>query len=145
MLPTNQRPAFTTMAPIPRLPELTSPLGIVLLGLSFCILLYAIDVLFLSLPYPKGVALVRERPGARRFSLKTRWAFYTDSVALQKEAWEKVLYYSPEPICWNFSDNPPLSSISRKETPSSSQHSVTAPSSSCRHRPSGGSTQCRST
>lgn len=78
------------MAPIHQLLELTSPLGIGLLGLGFCVVLYAIDVIFLSPPYPKGVALVREGPGARRFSLKTRWAFYTDNVALQKEAWEKV-------------------------------------------------------
>jgi len=88
------------MAPLPQLPQLTSPLGIVLLGLGFGAVLYAIDVLFLSSPYPKNVALIRERPGARRFSLKTRLAFYTDNVALHKEAWEKVLdstnnYYPP--------------------------------------------------
>lgn len=51
--------------------------------------LYSLNTL-LSVPYPKGVPLLREPPGATRFSLKTRIAYYTDCASLYKEAWENV-------------------------------------------------------
>jgi hypothetical protein len=49
-----------------------------------------IDHFFLSPEYPDGVDLIREPPGARRFSVQTRLAYYTDCRALYKEAWTKV-------------------------------------------------------
>lgn len=51
--------------------------------------LYRLDAL-ISVPYPKGVPLLREPPGATRFSLKTRLAYYTDCPSLYREAWENV-------------------------------------------------------
>lgn len=51
--------------------------------------LYSLNAL-ISVPYPKGVPLLREPPGATRFTLKTRLAYYTDCPSLYREAWENV-------------------------------------------------------
>ncbi|KAM7190073.1 cytochrome p450 [Rhypophila sp. PSN 637] len=72
-------------------PLLTSIPGIITLLLLIAFLLYTIDTLFLSPPYPRNIALINEPPSARRFSLKTRYKFYTDNVALQQEAWTRYL------------------------------------------------------
>lgn len=70
----------------------THPLVLsVLLLIILPFLLYLIDIYFLTPPYPKGVPLIREPPNARRFSLRTRLAFYRDNNALQREAWELYL------------------------------------------------------
>lgn len=53
------------------------------------ILLIANEVLF-TVHLPKGVPLIREPPGATRFSLKTRLAYYTDCRALFREAYDNV-------------------------------------------------------
>jgi hypothetical protein len=39
---------------------------------------------------PPGVALVRERPGARHFSWRTRLAYYMDCKSLYREAFDNV-------------------------------------------------------
>lgn len=66
-----------------------SAVYVVLLFALVLIGLYGLDAL-VSVPYPKGVPLLREPPGATRFSLKTRIAYYTDCAALYKEAYENV-------------------------------------------------------
>lgn len=43
---------------------------------------------FTQVCYPPNLPRVREPAGATRFSLKTRWAYYTDCKALYKEAYE---------------------------------------------------------
>jgi hypothetical protein len=40
--------------------------------------------------YPPNLPRVREPAGATRFSLKTRWDYYTDCKSLYKEAYETV-------------------------------------------------------
>ncbi|KAM7221982.1 cytochrome p450 [Rhypophila decipiens] len=72
----------------PLLSLLTSTPVITLLLIA---LLYTIDTLILSPPYPKNIPLINEPPSARRFSLKTRYRFYTDNVALHQEAWNSYL------------------------------------------------------
>lgn len=49
---------------------------------------------FITPPYPEGVDLIREKPGARRFSIRTRLAYYTDCEALYTEAWHNVRFLS---------------------------------------------------
>ncbi|KAK3385379.1 cytochrome P450 [Podospora didyma] len=71
------------------LPELTSPLGITLVCFSVIAALVFIDQVLLALPYPKGVELAGGLPGARRFNLRTRLAYYRDCETLFKESWEK--------------------------------------------------------
>lgn len=44
---------------------------------------------------PPGVALIREKPGARNFSLKTRLAYYTDCKNLYQEAYDNVSRFKP--------------------------------------------------
>lgn len=43
---------------------------------------------FTQVRYPPNLPRVREPAGATRFSLRTRWAYYTDCKALYKEAYE---------------------------------------------------------
>lgn len=43
---------------------------------------------FTQVCYPPNLPRVREPAGATHFSLKTRWAYYTDCKALYKEAYE---------------------------------------------------------
>lgn len=54
------------------------------------VLLYILHRLT-EIPYPPNIPLVREPPGARRFSLRTRLAYYIDCQALFEEAFEKHL------------------------------------------------------
>lgn len=70
-------------------PHWGSPIGIALTSALVIICLYILDTL-ISVPYPKGVPLLREPPGARRFSLKTRLAYYSDCASLFQEAYENV-------------------------------------------------------
>lgn len=62
-------------------------------GLLFVLgsLIYAVERFILSVPYPSNIRLIREAPGARRFSLRTRLAYYIDCKALFQEAWDKFL------------------------------------------------------
>lgn len=66
-----------------------SPLGMALILTLAIVVVYALNAL-LTGPYPKGVPLLREPAGATRFSLKTRFAYYTDCRSLFKEAYENV-------------------------------------------------------
>jgi hypothetical protein len=63
-----------------------------IVGLLFALgsLVYVIERFLVSTPYPPGIALIREGPDARRFSLRTRLAYYTDCKNLFQEAWDKV-------------------------------------------------------
>ena len=80
------------------LPPAASPVGLALALSLLCIVLYIVSV-FISVPYPKGVALIREPPGARRFSWRTRLAYYTDCSALFREAYHEVsLSETPLPM-----------------------------------------------
>lgn len=64
-----------------------------IVGLLFALgsLVYVIERFLVSTPYPSGIALIREGPDARRFSLRTRLAYYTDCKNLFQEAWDKYL------------------------------------------------------
>ncbi|KAH7140293.1 cytochrome P450 [Dactylonectria estremocensis] len=79
------------MAPIllDHLPSLTSPLGIALIVSACFVLFYLTERFVLTIPYPPGVPLVGEPEGARRFSLRTRVAYYTNCEALFREAYTK--------------------------------------------------------
>ena len=86
------------MAPIAAwmaIPGLASPLGIALVTAGVVIGLLTLQHLIFGVPYPEGVALIREPPGARRFSLRTRLAYYTDCRRLYDEAWHNVRLFSP--------------------------------------------------
>ncbi|KAK2009715.1 cytochrome P450 [Colletotrichum eremochloae] len=77
------------MAPISHLlPAVTSISGISLLALGPVVLLYVISRAFYSVPYPKGIPLLGEPDGATRFSIRTRWRYYTDCTGLFREAYE---------------------------------------------------------
>ncbi|CAN8102501.1 unnamed protein product [Discula destructiva] len=69
------------------LPQWGDPLGV---ALTFTILTVVLCILnsIISVPYPKGVPLLREPPGATRFSLKTRLAYYLDCPSLFQEAYQ---------------------------------------------------------
>ncbi|KAL6416301.1 cytochrome P450 [Ilyonectria robusta] len=53
-------------------------------------LLYLIEHYILGVPYPPVVSLVREPAGARRFSIRTRLAYYTDCQNLFRDAYDNV-------------------------------------------------------
>ncbi|EOO00787.1 putative cytochrome p450 protein [Phaeoacremonium minimum UCRPA7] len=76
------------MAPLsPFLPEFGSPLGIAAIAFVVIASLYIINSL-ISPPFPKDVPYIREPPGKRSFSLRTRWAYLTDCQPLFREAYE---------------------------------------------------------
>lgn len=72
------------------LPALTSPLGIGALFLGSLVLVYLAERFVFGQPMPSGIPLIREPEGARRFSLRTRLAYYTNCEALFREAYENV-------------------------------------------------------
>jgi hypothetical protein len=80
------------MAPVPMLPEFGSPLGIGLIGFAVFAVLYVANSLFFSVPYPKGVPLIREPPGKTSFSWKTRLAYFTDCQSVFREAYQNVRF-----------------------------------------------------
>ncbi|KAL5334133.1 cytochrome P450 [Aspergillus crustosus] len=65
--------------------------GVALCGLLPATVLYLIQVIFLRIPKPKGVALIRERPGKTSFSWRTRLAYLTDCEALFRDAYHNYL------------------------------------------------------
>ncbi|KUI70346.1 Ent-kaurene oxidase [Cytospora mali] len=70
------------------LPPLGSPLGLALAFSVLCIVLYVVNS-YIATPYPKGIALVREPPGAKRFSWRTRLTYYLDCPSLFREAYHE--------------------------------------------------------
>lgn len=78
-----------------RLPSLASPLGIASIVVIGVIAIYVIEKL-IGVPYPPDIPLIREPKGARRFSLRTRWAYLTDCQALFYEAYHEV--HPPSPL-----------------------------------------------
>lgn len=76
------------------LARVASPLGIASIVVIGFIAIYVIDKLT-SVPYPPDIPLIREPKGARRFSLRTRWAYLTDCQALFYEAYHEVQPPSP--------------------------------------------------
>ena len=84
------------MAPtLEDLPALTSPLGLVILALGGLVLVYVLERFIVSVPYPPGMPLVREPEGARRFSIRTRLAYYLDCERLFKDAYNNVNLSNP--------------------------------------------------
>ncbi|WZH41935.1 cytochrome P450 [Fusarium acuminatum] len=73
-----------------RLPTVTSPLGIASVLVVLVIALFITEKL-ISVPYPPDIPLIREPKGARRFSLRTRWAYLTDCKALFHDAYHDYL------------------------------------------------------
>lgn len=71
-------------------PLMTSPLGIALTVSGSILVLYLIEHYILGVPYPPEIPLVREPVGARRFSIRTRLAFYTDCQNLFRDAYDNV-------------------------------------------------------
>lgn len=72
-----------------RLPVLTALVGIGAL-FGFLIFIYVVERFILGVRLPSNIALIREPEGARRFSLRTRLAYYTDCKALFREAFDQV-------------------------------------------------------
>lgn len=50
----------------------------------------------LSIPDPKGIPLIRERPGAKRFSLRNYLAYYSGADKLYEEAYHGVSLGPPQ-------------------------------------------------
>ena len=67
-----------------------TPAGVVALLLVLLAGVVIFEWVFLTVPFPPGMPLVREPEGARRFSWKTRLAYYTDCERLYNEAYENV-------------------------------------------------------
>ncbi|KAF4997932.1 hypothetical protein FDECE_11945 [Fusarium decemcellulare] len=80
------------MAPVllDHLPSLMSPLGIASVAVVAFFVLYLVERL-IHVPYPPGIPLIREPEGARRFSLRTRWAYLTDCRGLFREAYHDYI------------------------------------------------------
>ncbi|KAI5459113.1 cytochrome P450 [Mariannaea sp. PMI_226] len=78
------------MAPLPELlsPTITSILGWASIFVGVIVFICFFESYFLAVPYPPGVPLIREPEGARRFSLRTRLAYYIDCEALFREAYQ---------------------------------------------------------
>lgn len=76
-------------------PQLTSPIGLGIVVIGSLVALYLLERHVLSVPYPEGIPLVREPEGARRFSLRTRLAYFVDCEALFRDAYVNVGPYSP--------------------------------------------------
>lgn len=76
------------------LPQPGSPLGLALALSVLFVVLYAANS-YLTVRYPKGVTLIREPPGAKRFSWRTRLAYYTDCRTLYREAYNEVRRRTP--------------------------------------------------
>lgn len=71
------------------LPRLSGSVGLVAVLLLLIALFLVINSLT-SAPHPPGVPLIREPPGATRFSLRTRLAYYTDYQNILQEAYDDV-------------------------------------------------------
>lgn len=82
------------------LPQMSSPLGLALALSMVFALLYIVNS-YITAPYPKGVALLREPPGAKRFSWRTRLAYYTDCTTLYREAYHQVSYRGTTIDSWH--------------------------------------------
>lgn len=61
-----------------------------LLCLAVLVILYIINSLYFTIPLPQGVALIREPPGKRSFSFRTRLEYINDCEAIFREAYHKV-------------------------------------------------------
>lgn len=77
-------------------------------GLQLVVVLLVLVALFLvinswtSIPNPPDVPLIREPPGATRFSLRTRLAYYTDYQNILQEAYNDVCTFGrPRPLLIN--------------------------------------------
>ncbi|KAM0248340.1 hypothetical protein ACHAP5_003511 [Fusarium lateritium] len=73
-----------------RLPTLTSPLAIISAVAVLFIALFITEKV-INVPYPPDIPLIREPKGARRFSLRTRWAYLTDCKTLFHDAYHDYL------------------------------------------------------
>lgn len=86
---------MSSSAGLDLLAGVASPLGIASIVVIVVLAIYVIDKLT-AVPYPPDIPLIREPKGARRFSLRTRWAYLTDCQALFYEAYHEV--QSPSPL-----------------------------------------------
>lgn len=71
------------------LPRMSGSVGLVVVLLLLLALFFVINSRT-STPNPPGVPLIREPPGATRFSLRTRLAYYTDYQNILQEAYDDV-------------------------------------------------------
>lgn len=71
------------------LSRLSGSVGLVAVLLLLIALFLVINSLT-STPHPPGVPLIREPPGATRFSLRTQLAYYTDYQNILQEAYDDV-------------------------------------------------------
>lgn len=78
------------------LPRMSGSVGLAVLLLLLVVLFFVINSVT-STPHPPGVPLIREPPGATRFSLRTRLAYYTDYQNILQEAYDDVCSF-PLPI-----------------------------------------------
>lgn len=76
--------------PLRALCALPWPLIVALAIVASIALVVLADRYITGVPLPPTIPLFREPEGARRFSLRTRLAYYTDCKALYEEAWDKV-------------------------------------------------------
>ncbi|GKT64366.1 cytochrome P450 [Colletotrichum tofieldiae] len=67
--------------------EVTSPISVALAALGSLLILYLANRFVFDTGYPPGIPLVREPVGAKRFSLRTRLAYYTDCERLFHDAY----------------------------------------------------------
>ncbi|KAK7418297.1 hypothetical protein QQX98_004082 [Neonectria punicea] len=120
---------MSSSVPLDHLPALTSPpgLGLALTGLLVFIIL--LDCLVLGVPYPKGIALVREPEGSRLFSFRTRFSYYTDCEAPYRDAYTNVSLFPH--LARELLQTEQDTSMARRESPSSSPAWASSIASSC--------------
>ncbi|KAG9254797.1 cytochrome P450 [Emericellopsis atlantica] len=81
------------MAVIPLVEQVLGLPLVLLVPLTFASSILVVVLLhrLTAVPYPPTIPLIREPPGARRFSLRTRLAYYIDCESLFVEAYEQYL------------------------------------------------------
>lgn len=77
------------------LAALPLPLQILGASLALALALCLLERYVTGVPYPPSIPLVREPAGTRRFSLRTRLAYYTDCRTLFEDAWNQVTFFPP--------------------------------------------------
>ncbi|KAF6818513.1 cytochrome p450 [Colletotrichum plurivorum] len=73
------------------LPPLFSLQGIAMVVLANVLLLFVIQKTVYKIPYPKNIPLLGEPEGARRFSMKTAFRYYTDCPGLFRDAYDNYV------------------------------------------------------
>lgn len=93
--PSNAAPMAATLCglggPLQLVRALPWPVAVVVGFAAFIVAVLLLDRFVTGTPYPPDIPLIREPEGTRRFSLRTRLAYYIDCKGLFEEAWDQYL------------------------------------------------------